>query len=497
MSETARSRAGRDEIFNKINRFITLQKEHVEQTNPLLREVLNSIMEIMKNEDPLFKDVFQEIMFAGSFYKGTRVGKPEEFDLDLILKLPVDYSKIKFEEDRPGYARIKLPSDSFKPAWETHKKVLNKWISNGDNCLNNDELRRWFESVVTKSFSRMEKNTEGWSTLRIGDRSVKVKTKKSGPAFTLMVVYGSGKFDVDLVPVLEFKTRPKLVVFRRVPTGDKSWYLVPKPLKTGTNPELSWRFCFYVYEKALLSTNGKIKTVIRQLKKLKDCQNWSSILASYYIETLVYHELIAGSLDLSRSSMSTLLLHMLKKLSEACDKHSIPYYWDTRNNLIAEKTSEQLLPIKKRMQKIIKDIEDNPEQAIDYFLKPEERQALAAAGPSPPTTPNSDDSWTDFGDSSPMLEAQLRIEEKLLINFLEPEIPEGPKNIQSMDQIAILTRTVATLTDEIKTLRSTFSGEIRDLKSTMKEQTEAMNEIIQLLVRREMREVNLMSQSLL
>lgn len=80
----------------------------------------------MKNKDDLFKTIYKRIMFTGSFYKGTKVGKPEEFDLDLILKLPVDYDGIKIEnvKERPGFARIIIENNIKLPGWKKHEKYM-------------------------------------------------------------------------------------------------------------------------------------------------------------------------------------------------------------------------------------------------------------------------------------------------------------------------------------------------------------------------------------
>ena len=48
----------------------------------------------MKSEDSLFKEIYQEIIFIGSFYKGTKIEKPNEFDLNIILKLPFNNKQI-------------------------------------------------------------------------------------------------------------------------------------------------------------------------------------------------------------------------------------------------------------------------------------------------------------------------------------------------------------------------------------------------------------------
>lgn len=56
--------------------------------------MLKDIIDAMKERDDFFRDHFQTIMFVGSFYKQTKVGKPEEFDLDLIIRLPINYDLV-------------------------------------------------------------------------------------------------------------------------------------------------------------------------------------------------------------------------------------------------------------------------------------------------------------------------------------------------------------------------------------------------------------------
>jgi cyclic GMP-AMP synthase len=48
----------------------------------------------MKKEDVLFKAMYRRISGAGSYYDGLKVGKPEEFDMDIVIHLPIDYKAI-------------------------------------------------------------------------------------------------------------------------------------------------------------------------------------------------------------------------------------------------------------------------------------------------------------------------------------------------------------------------------------------------------------------
>lgn len=57
--------------------------------------MIDSIVELLKNQDELFRKIFEKTVFVGSFYKQTKVGKPEEYDLNLILNLPVIMDKVE------------------------------------------------------------------------------------------------------------------------------------------------------------------------------------------------------------------------------------------------------------------------------------------------------------------------------------------------------------------------------------------------------------------
>jgi hypothetical protein len=48
----------------------------------------------MKGQDALFKRVYSRIYGAGSYYDGLKVGKPEEFDMDIVISLPINYEEV-------------------------------------------------------------------------------------------------------------------------------------------------------------------------------------------------------------------------------------------------------------------------------------------------------------------------------------------------------------------------------------------------------------------
>jgi len=56
--------------------------------------VLEHLIQLMKDEDVLFKRIYSRICGAGSYYDGLKVGKPEEFDMDIVIRLPIYYEEV-------------------------------------------------------------------------------------------------------------------------------------------------------------------------------------------------------------------------------------------------------------------------------------------------------------------------------------------------------------------------------------------------------------------
>ena len=57
-------------------------------------QVLDLMVELMKEKDPLFSAIFQRVYGVGSYYDDLKVGEPEEFDVNVVVKLPVNYNQI-------------------------------------------------------------------------------------------------------------------------------------------------------------------------------------------------------------------------------------------------------------------------------------------------------------------------------------------------------------------------------------------------------------------
>jgi len=58
-------------------------------------QLFKELEKAMRNQCPLFDKTFKKIEWAGSYYKGTRVGQPEEYDLNFVIKLPFKEKDLK------------------------------------------------------------------------------------------------------------------------------------------------------------------------------------------------------------------------------------------------------------------------------------------------------------------------------------------------------------------------------------------------------------------
>lgn len=355
-----------DEIFNKINReFIAMNPDDIEYNNQLLNPIFNKLLDAMRQQSPLFAKTFQRIMWAGSFYKGTRVGQPEEYDLNFVINLPI--KKKELISNRPGY--IKIHTD-----WKDKHlhytsildckvyKELNSLIDE-QSYLNQEKFRNWMERILGK----VANDTSGNNKI-ILDGYAPIRIRKSGPAFTLIFqLPRSGEIiDIDVVPVLVFSTRilPPNCSRRDPlqPDSNRYWSAVPKPInnKKGFDfPHRYWRLCFYEFEKNMLSSHeyGRMKPVIRQLKKFRDTQRLNSV-ASYYIETLCYHESEMFHIS-QRKSLTFLFFTMLEKLRNAFNCGSIRYYWDDYCNLLENIGFYEMRNMEGKLNNVLKEITKN------------------------------------------------------------------------------------------------------------------------------------------
>lgn len=55
---------------------------------------VNFILDEMKQTSPLFKKLYSKYAMAGSCFDDLKIGAPNEYDINLLLTLPVDHNEI-------------------------------------------------------------------------------------------------------------------------------------------------------------------------------------------------------------------------------------------------------------------------------------------------------------------------------------------------------------------------------------------------------------------
>ncbi|KAG5338142.1 CGAS synthase, partial [Acromyrmex charruanus] len=358
-----------DTVFNKINkRFISMPSDDIKNNNELLKPFFKELENAMRKQCPLFNKTFQKIEWAGSYYKGTRVGQPEEYDLNFVIKLPFKEKDLQFSTDRPGFTKIRIvgrDSNSHNTLNMDPKayRQLDSLIDD-QSYLNQQKFRTWIEGILSK----VARATSGHNEI-LFNGYLPIKIKKSGPAFTLVIPLPKRTINIDVVPVLAFS--PRITMPPRCSRRDilqsasenRCWSAVPKPLDNskGFNDSQHryWRLCFYEFERDMICSHdyAPIKPVIRQVKKLRDTQEWCSI-ASYYLETLCYNKKEIFHIS-KKKSYTFLFFTMLEELHDAFRNGKINFYWDNDYNLLEKIGPEQMRNMERRLDNVLKSIRKN------------------------------------------------------------------------------------------------------------------------------------------
>ncbi|KAJ3660922.1 hypothetical protein Zmor_005349 [Zophobas morio] len=396
-----------ENVLQEINkRFISLPDEDVRRNNKILDSVLTTFVDKMKTKDPLFKAMFRRVFYGGSYYDGLRVGKPEEFDLDLLLDIPTYAQPVLMESNIPGFVHLQLKNfdgwmkqPEAKPGYTNFKKLFDDKF-----FLSTEKALAWMHGVIQKTFNDFP-FSNGVYTFQNQTGTFKIKFSSSGPALTLHIAGAGVKMDVDFVtcfvfsgkmwPINGFKSNP-------FPSTKPEFFIVPKKPKAPENQPIPryWRLSFQEQERALMEDKRTLKPTIKLLKKLRDNQQQSCI-ASYYIKTVLLHIMAQKEIDFWRKPLSHVFFVVLEEYKEFIKEGKIPYYWNKKNNLIGKVNAATLQNVSGRLTTIIKEVKnfpDKPEIIAKYLLTKEEYRsfigetASTTGGVCPqPTTSNDQD----------------------------------------------------------------------------------------------------------
>lgn len=359
-----RPNAPRNPVITNLNslladifvRYIQLNPSDFRLHYRVFDRIFQDLHSKMKEVDPYYRRYSSTVQFAGSHYDNLRIKNPDEFDMDIIIDLPLNLSvnranpsasDIVIEPKSAGYVHLRMGEQFQKLPmrdgndWQINKSAYS-WSDENKFLLRSNFLD-WFKGVVDRALNLSRVNIMMPPTYNVDGVQYTVGKTESGPAVTLIIKNTSRSFkmDVDLVPALKFPEDrwPIGPSYRPIPDNCKKgvFMVVGKPNKAAPNDyerNRSWRLALHNQERELLHDSQHLRQTIRLIKQLRDAQGMKEI-ASYYIKTIFFWEILQRNDGFwSCNNPATLFKIMVKRFHEVLVEGKIPYFWNKSNNLI-------------------------------------------------------------------------------------------------------------------------------------------------------------------
>ncbi|XP_030754675.1 cyclic GMP-AMP synthase-like isoform X2 [Sitophilus oryzae] len=357
-----------DEVLQLINKnFVSLDNEDIKGTNRLLHTTLNKMVEYMK-EDPIFKLLYIDNYFGGSFYDKLKVEKPDEFDIDFVFSLPeCETCKIKKcrcitlkTSNTTGFLCFKIKKNCCTP-------VYKNFVRNG--YMQTNLIFNWIKSLIMKAISKVNAEQKRNNSRRKTHVSL---YSECAPAVKICIKNKKYKFHIDLAPAFQFDQSywPK-GGFKKNPSSTEQFSVVPMSPRDQYD---YWRPSFQAQEKKIIANKERMKPALRLLKKMKS--NRTHQISSYALKTLIMEE--ADNVEWSEMSLGESFMLLLEKYIDALQDGHIWYYWNTKVNLLGylkKKTVQNHLnEILKIYCKVIQEYEDNPIVIAELILKKDSKE---------------------------------------------------------------------------------------------------------------------------
>ncbi|KAJ2939898.1 hypothetical protein O0L34_g6602 [Tuta absoluta] len=347
-------------------RYIALTAETFHIYYRIVFTIFLQMHEMMKDVNSCYCRNSSTVQFAGSHPDHLRIIKPNEFDIDIVIDLPLnkDLDSLHPEESDfvikpqdPGFVQIKVGIQyenfpkRFNRNWKEQAPAFG-WRGKRRN-LSRSKFMSWFKGVVNSALNRFYNEDVGRPLFFVDDEVYTAEISESGPAMTLYIrsldPRKNIQLDIDLVPALRFPINrwPIGKGYRRLPKSeyykyhnipaqrsDDFFMAVPKPSWCrNSDPDECWRLAMHEQERILMHDTRNMRQAIRLMKKFRDAQGMEKI-ASYYIKTIFFWEVDAqkGNKEFWNHSPAYLFEYMLYKLYDYLNVGVLPYFWHIGNN---------------------------------------------------------------------------------------------------------------------------------------------------------------------
>ncbi|GAB6018396.1 hypothetical protein CHUAL_000112 [Chamberlinius hualienensis] len=315
----------RQHLEGKVSQ-LSIKSNNRKQTVSETQNIIQQLVEQMKRVDPLFNQIYKQIIYTGSYYEKLKIHDADEFDLNLQLELP-------FQSHKFGRRNRSIPKGFYKYQLE---KDLHKYNVNSEGYdqifqedfknLSRTKINSWMQSVVTRALDQRPIP----QIIRISNGS---------PATTLKIELNSGKIiSVDLVPVIQLDHIPKSTIRKTV--QGSSCCLVPKPPPSDIkqkNDDSLFRVSFPEFEKNQLRAPKNLKPLIRLFKSIRDDAGLEKAFPSYLIKTFFMWQIDSPKTILtywSNTPIESIFKRKCELLIKALKKKSIRNYYFPSFNLL-------------------------------------------------------------------------------------------------------------------------------------------------------------------
>lgn len=256
-------------VFNKLNQFITLRSGQLSDREKYmihLTIIMQAICNDLKERSELFERMYCGIDYSGSYRDNLKVGKPNEYDLNIKMKF-VKPDKVIVRSAKPGYFEIdvrKLLNEmKTLTGYCKAEKELTK-LTNSEGLLLQNKWLAWSEGIFTLTFTKVKQDLSA---------EYHMSHSKQGPAHTIKVKsitdYGI-TFSIDFVFGIMLDLT-KWIATREIPKSSKSeddyFTAIPKPNKSlAGQPNPLWIASYPAQDHNIMRDKNRLKDSIRFLK---------------------------------------------------------------------------------------------------------------------------------------------------------------------------------------------------------------------------------------
>ena len=178
-----------------------------------VRKVIRSILLEVRRENPFFRTT---LINSGSFYEGTKVGQPDEFDYFIQLDCFSSAEDTLFEE-------LPCCTVAVVPASESAIENLHFYFPAYRDVFYDFEWKKSIKTPFFKIFNEKAKGFEGYGMKVVlayeghDTLSTPPPLTRHGPAYTLQLEWNGGeeykglKISVDLALAVKINTRPSKI----------------------------------------------------------------------------------------------------------------------------------------------------------------------------------------------------------------------------------------------------------------------------------------------